>query len=393
MRRKLTPAFVQKPPLPEKGDRVVYWDEALPGFGLMVTKSGHRSFVVQYRAGGVSRRLTWKAVPHGLSLDAARREARAVIGDVTKGGDPLTERRKAASAAENTLQSVAEEFLAREGKRQRSYHQQRAVLERLVYPSLGSRQIDDIRRSDVARLLDRIADENGPRMADTTLAFIRRIMNWHASRSDDFRSPIVRGMARTKPSQRRRQRILSDEELKAIWRAAEAQRSPFGRLVQFLLLTATRRTEAAGMDLSEVSGSEWTIPAKRYKTGLELLVPPSGAAQKILKETPRIGNRYAFTNDGRRPLSGFSKGKATFDGSLSMITGHPCPAHKAARRAAQIVQRPACDAALCTQPSKRLTIIVLRTMRRLSRKYVSSSLLVSAIVGAVSGVVGISIAS
>jgi hypothetical protein len=126
------------------------------------------------------------------------------------------------------------------------------VLERLVYPSLGSRQIDDIRRSDVARLLDRIADENGPRMADTTLAFIRRIMNWHASRSDDFRSPIVRGMARTKPSQRRRQRILSDEELKAIWRAAEAQRSPFGRLVQFLLLTATRRTEAAGMDLSEV---------------------------------------------------------------------------------------------------------------------------------------------
>jgi integrase len=199
-------------------------------------------------------------------------------------------------------------------------HQQRAVLERLVYPSLGSRQIDDIRRSDVARLLDRIADENGPRMADTTLAFIRRIMNWHASRSDDFRSPIVRGMARTKPSQRRRQRILSDEELKAIWRAAEAQRSPFGRLVQFLLLTATRRTEAAGMDLSEVSGSEWTIPAKRYKTGLELLVPPSGAAQKILKETPRIGNRYAFTNDGRRPLSGFSKGKATFDAQCG-ITG------------------------------------------------------------------------
>jgi hypothetical protein len=51
-----------------------------------------------------------------------------VIGDVTKGGDPLTERRKAASAAENTLQSVAEEFLAREGKRQRSYHTAGTIL-------------------------------------------------------------------------------------------------------------------------------------------------------------------------------------------------------------------------------------------------------------------------
>ena len=66
-------------------------------------------------------------------------------------------------------------------------------------------------------------------MADVTLAFVRRIMNWHASRSDDFRSPIVRGMARTKPSQRRRQRILKDDELRAVWRAAEAQPNAFNR--------------------------------------------------------------------------------------------------------------------------------------------------------------------
>ena len=55
--------------------------------------------------------------------------------------------------------------------------------------------IDDIRRSDIVSLLDAIEEESGPVMADRTLATVRRIMNWHASRSDEFRSPIVRGMA------------------------------------------------------------------------------------------------------------------------------------------------------------------------------------------------------
>ena len=55
MRVKLTPAFVLKAEPPTTGDRIVYWDEGLPCFGLMVTKKGHKSFVVQYRANGISR--------------------------------------------------------------------------------------------------------------------------------------------------------------------------------------------------------------------------------------------------------------------------------------------------------------------------------------------------
>jgi integrase len=314
MKVKLTPAFCLKAPKPEK-DRAVYWDEAMPGFGLMVTASGHKSFVVQYRnAAGRSRRLTFKAAPRGgLSLARAKQEARGIIGAVARGGDPLAERRKAAAAAENTLQSIAEEYLARDGAALRSNHNQRLVLVRLVYPKLGARPIADIRRSEIVRLLDRIADENGPVMADMTLAFLRRIMNWHARRSDDFRSPIVRGMAKTKPSQRRRQRVLSDDELRAIWRATEAQPNAFGQLVRFLLLTATRRGEAACMRPSEISGAEWTIPQERYKTGLELLVPLSPAALRVLEQMPRIGDRFVFTNDGRHSLSGFSRLKAAFD--------------------------------------------------------------------------------
>ena len=87
---------------------------------------------------------------------------------------------------------------------------------RLVYPVMGARPIEDIRRSDIVRLLDRIEDNNGPVMADLTLAYIRRVMNWHASRSDEFRSPIVRGMARTSGKERARARILTDDELRAV---------------------------------------------------------------------------------------------------------------------------------------------------------------------------------
>jgi integrase len=314
VRVKLTPAFVVKAEPPTTGDRIVYWDESLPCFGLMVTRVGHKSFVVQYRANGVSRRMTFKAEPHGgLSLDKARREAKAVIGEVTKGGDPLTERRRQSQAAENTLRSVAEEFLAREGKKHRSNDRRRADLERLIFPTLGTRQIGDIRRSEITRLLDRIADERGPVMADSALSSLRRIMNWHESRSDDFNSPIKRGMARTSAVEHRRQRVLTDDELRAIWWVVEGQPSVFGRLIQFLLLTATRRNEAAQMRRQEVSGAEWVIPSARYKTNMDLLIPLSPAAQVVLRKTPKVRSAFVFTNDGKRPLSGFSKLKEAFD--------------------------------------------------------------------------------
>jgi integrase len=121
-------------------------------------------------------------------------------------------------------------------------------------------------------------------------------------------------MVRTSPTQRRRQRVLTDDELRALWKAAEASQSAFGFLVQFLLLTATRRNEAAVMKRSEVRGDEWTIPQERYKTGLELVLPLSPAAQAVLGKVPKVGKSgFVFTTDGKHPISGFSKFKRTFD--------------------------------------------------------------------------------
>jgi integrase len=124
-------------------------------------------------------------------------------------------------------------------------------------------------------------------------------MNWHASRSDDFRSPIVRGMATTANKDRARKRILTDDELRAVWKAAEVMEGPFGFFVQFLLLTAARRNEAAHMTLDELLGADWTLPGKRNKTGVDLLRPLSPAALSIIENLPRIGKRgYVFTTNG-----------------------------------------------------------------------------------------------
>ena len=90
MRHSLTASFVARATAEAGKDRAIYWDEALPGFGLMVAAKGSRSYVVQYRTGHVSRRLTISGV---LPLDQARRQARATLGAVAKGHDPLGERR------------------------------------------------------------------------------------------------------------------------------------------------------------------------------------------------------------------------------------------------------------------------------------------------------------
>lgn len=312
-RKKLTQAWVGKASALPGAERTIYWDETLESFGLMVTSAGHRSFVVQYRSNGMSRRYTVKA----SQLTKARKAARSILGRVADGADPVAEGRKIKAEATNTLRATAEEHLRREEKRLRSIGERRRIFERYVYPKLGARQIDSIKRSEIVGLLDQIEDKSGPSMADHVLAVLRRLMSWHASRSDEFRSPITRGMARTKPKERARERVLSDDELRAVWRALEGWNVPYAHLVRFLLLTATRLREAAQMHRGEVSDAEWLIPAARHKSKRDFLLPLSHAARDALAGAPAIGRRgWVFTSDGERPIGGFSKYKRRLDARI-----------------------------------------------------------------------------
>lgn len=320
MARKLTDITIRNLK-PEMARREIP-DPGARGLYVVVQPSGKKGFAVRYRHGGKPRKLTLQA---GISLAAARKATAAALFEVEGGRDPGAARRKEKEAqrlaAADTFLAVAEEYQRREGHKLRSADWCDKVLRRLVYATLGDRPIAEIRRSDIIRLLDKIEEDRGPVMADRTLAIIRKIMNWHATRSDDFRSPIVRGMARTKVGERTRQHILADDELRSVWKAAEATTAPFGPFIQFLLLTAARRSEAAQMTWDEISGTDWTLPAARNKTKVDLVRPLSAAAQKVLAKLPRVVDcKFVFTPNGRRALNSFGLFKMQLDRACG-VTG------------------------------------------------------------------------
>jgi integrase len=177
-------------------------------------------------------------------------------------------------------------------------------------------------------MLDEIADEHGPRMADLVLAYVRKAFNWYEvnGHDDDFRSPIVRGMARLKPSERQRERVLADDEIRDLWAALDTITEPacFPAYVKMLLLTATRRSEVADMPAAELDGDLWIIPAARYKTKRDHVIPLSAMAREVLGAAPppkqRKNDYFIFsTTQGAKAFSGFSKAKAALDDAIAAI--------------------------------------------------------------------------
>jgi hypothetical protein len=179
-RVKLTDRFCATTKTSEQTD---YFDADTKGLALRVNARS-KSWTFHFTRNGKRGRVTLGSYP-STSLAAARGLAIEARGNLEAGKDP--------KPARGTLKEVADRYLAREAHL-RSIDERRKIFERLVYPPLGDRPIDDIRRSDIVRLLDDIEDGSGPVMANYTLAVVRRLFNWHSVRDENFRSPIVRGM-------------------------------------------------------------------------------------------------------------------------------------------------------------------------------------------------------
>src|SRR5262249_38147411 len=154
---------------------------------------------------------------------------------------------------------------------------------RLVKPRVGKLGILELNRRHVAEMLDHIEDTAGPVMADRTRASFRTALSWYAQRDEEFNlnAAIVRVERRAAGSGRTR--VLSDDELRALWPVL-GESGTFGAFVKALLLTGQRRNEVAGMTRTEIGRDGiWEIPAERYKTKRPHAVPLSEAALGLIQ--------------------------------------------------------------------------------------------------------------
>jgi integrase len=175
-------------------------------------------------------------------------------------------------------------------------------------PKLGTRRPDEITRTELVDLLDGIADRGAPIQANRTAAVISRLFSWMLDRGDVETSPAVR---LPKPgTERARERVLSDDEIKKLWSVWDAMAWPFGWIFQLLLVTAQRRGQAAGMAWSELDLKRkvWTSPTKAQHLHE---IPLSPLALEIIGRVKKYEDaEFLFSTTGKTPASGFSKAVA-----------------------------------------------------------------------------------
>jgi integrase len=291
-------------------------DGLLPGLYLVIQPSGSRSWAVRYRHHGHPCKLTLGRYP-AIDLASARKLASAALRAVAEGRDPTQEKKQARPAKADDIETIAAQFIERHcnrSNRPRTAAETARLLEQHVLPRLRGRSVREITRRDILDVLDRVVDGGAPIAANRTFAAVRKLFNWCVSRDIIKVSPCA-GMKPPTP-ERSRDRVLSDDELVRVWRAAGNIGGPFGALVQLLTLTGQRRDEVAGMrwDELELEAQLWTLPRGRVKTDQGHAVPLSDAVVAILRSVSRITESpFVLTSNGTAPASGYSKGKRKLD--------------------------------------------------------------------------------
>jgi integrase len=250
-----------------------YWDEELSGFGLKVTPTGRKVYLVQYRLGGRKGRTRRVTIgQHGqITPTFARDEAKRLLGTIATGRDPAAERDKA--KADRSLAAVLDQFMAEHVKpklKASTAEGYQRVARLYVLPSLGRHSIGEIKRADIARLHHEMRSK--PYQANSTLAMLSKFFGWaekHGLRPDG--SNPCRHVG--KYPEGRRERFLSQTELARLGdtlRAAEREKncSPWViAAVRLLTLTGARRNEILTLRWEYVSEELESLLLPDSKTG------------------------------------------------------------------------------------------------------------------------------
>lgn len=306
------------------------WDDQLRGFGLRATPNGARSYVFQLRMGGreaPSRRYTIGRHGSPWTPQTARKEAERIAMMVQQKIDPVQadfERRRQAVdlAFDAYVETFVDLYLK---KRWKQWSLGAGVLRREAVSVLRKRPLPQIKRSDLSNIWDRLQDR--PSVARLTHATLRKLFRWAVSRGDLDRSPLEG--VEPPPAVPSRDRVLSKEELSAIWFGSEVIGGPFEGLIKLLVLTGQRRDEVASVSWSEFNRAErvWLLPATRAKNQMPHLVPLAPLVVAVLDDVAGGDqwpeNGLVFSTTGNTPVSGFSKIKRRLDQHVAAALGSP----------------------------------------------------------------------
>lgn len=327
MRREITDAWLRTLKPPATG-RLEAWDTRAAGLALRLTPSGAATWSVRARTSNGKRTRfklgSWPA----LGLAEARKRALAANADIQAGGDPVASKRAAAAAkAGRAALPTVEARLAEwqdakaEGWSPRYSSEVARVCNREIVPVLGRRPLCETTRQDWTALISakrRLAPGVGAMLYRTASAFLN-----HCEAVGWLETPLLprKGAAIIAPSVAARARVLSDEELRAVWEASAQLRPKSRAFARLLILTAAREMEVADIATGEVdrAGARWTICGKRAKNHRTITLPLSPAALEELSAVwPEHGDAIApswrlLGDIAGSGLRGFSKLKARVD--------------------------------------------------------------------------------
>lgn len=312
---KLTKKLIDSFDFDPTASKDIRWDSEISGFGLRIYKSCKKSFILSYRQNG-NKRLYTIGQYGNITLDQARELARKRLGEVADGKDPLAIRKASRKKNEWTVKKAFVDFLKRYAKvHNKHWEETERIFEIDVLPVIGKKPIDEVKKEDILKILDKVMARGSKTMANRTLAAMRKFFNWCIERDLIKFSPAYKISPPAKTISR--DRVLSDMELKEIWEASLEIGYPFGHLVRFLMLTAQRRGETVNMEWDQIDEEKrnWTIPRENTKTDRAHTIPLSYTAYAILKDCSYLGD-FVFTSAGSKPFENISRGKRELDRKL-----------------------------------------------------------------------------
>jgi integrase len=293
---RITDKLVKDLPSPAKGNTITY-DTDVKGFGVRITAAGARAFILNYRAGGVERRITIGSYPD-WSIAAARDRARELKREVDRGNDPMGERHddRAAPTVHDLWLRYEREHLPH--KAPRAQADDRAMFRDYILPDLGRIKVKDVRPTDIDALHRAISTRRKIR-ANRVVEVLSKAFSLAARW--EWRPDNPCDGVRHNPEEPR-SRYLRPDELARL--AAALDRHPeqtSADAIRLMLLTGARRGEVLGATWSmfDLDRGIWIKPSAHTKQRREHRVPISAAAIDLLRRLLATATTSPYLFPGR----------------------------------------------------------------------------------------------